>query len=509
MVQTRRFAFNVIMNWLAMAVGMVVPFFLTPIVVRSLGPTAYGVWILAVSTVAYLNLLDLGLRSAIIRFVSKADAQGKIEEAKRVVGAALWFRLLISAGVAILSIALALVFPHFFKVPHDLQRAAQITVLMCALGVAITLLSGVFGAVLASINRFDVLSWVTMVQTLARAVGVVSILRSGHGLIALAYWEFTVVLLSGLATCGAALKVFPACRVRVARPHMETLKTIWSYSVTIFVIVIASQIVMNTDNMVVGAFLSVGMVAFYSIGGSLAEYSRQVVNALSITFMPLASSLEASGRPADLQRLLLRGTQATLGIALPISLTLLLRGKTFIGLWMGHRYSEVSGTVLQILMLSQFFAIADGTAKSIMFATENHKPVAKWSSIEAVLNLCLSILLVKTIGVYGVAWGTSAVMATIHLIFWPRYIRRVLGVPVRTYLWQGWGKITLCAIPFGVVCVFADKYWHPASLILYFAQVAATLPVYALCVLMVFKDEAGKIFRKWQESKLVRAQVAP
>lgn len=192
MAGTKRFAFNVLMNWASMAVSMVIPFFLTPFVVRSLGPTAYGVWILAVSTVAYLNLLDLGLRSAIIRFVSKAQTQGKIEEAQAAIGAALWFRLLISAGVAVLSIVLALSFPHLFKVPSDLQRAAQITVLLCAMGVAVTLVSGVFGAVLAAVNRFDVLSAVTIVQTIARAAGVLTILHLGRGLITLAYWESTL-----------------------------------------------------------------------------------------------------------------------------------------------------------------------------------------------------------------------------------------------------------------------------------------------------------------------------
>ena len=139
------------MNWIAMAVGMVVPFFLTPFVIRHLGVTA-------VSTVSYLNLLDMGLRSAVIRFVSKAEAQKKLEDATSAIGAALWVRVLISGGVAVLSIILALVFPHLFKIPADLQRAAQITVLMCALGVAFTLISGVFGAVLAAPTRFDVLS---------------------------------------------------------------------------------------------------------------------------------------------------------------------------------------------------------------------------------------------------------------------------------------------------------------------------------------------------------------
>jgi O-antigen/teichoic acid export membrane protein len=505
MASTKRFALNVMMNWVAMAVGMVVPFFLTPFVIRHLGLIAYGIWILAVSTVSYLGVLDMGLRSAVIRFVSKAEAQGKPGDATRVIGAALWVRVLIATSVAVLSIGLALLFPHLFKIPSGMQRPAQITVLMCALSVAFTLISGVFGAVLAAIHRFDVLSFISASQTLARAAGVILILSSGHGLITLAFWELTISLLGGLTTMGMALKLFPPCRARVTRPDKGILKMIWSYSFTTFIFIIATQIIINTDNLVIGAFLSVGMVAFYSIGGSLMSYSTQVVTSVSTTFTPMASNMEAAGRAEGLQRLLLRGTQGTLAILLPISLALVLRGKTFIGLWMGPQYSEISGTVLQILIVSQFFGIADGTAASIMMAIDKHKPVARWAVAEAVLNLGLSIVLVKTIGIYGVAWGTSIATAFVHLAFWPRYVRKVLGVPVRKFLWEGWMKITLCSIPYALVCAVTDRYWHASNLAVFFAQIIAILPVYVVCVLAVFRSEVKSLFLKWQTSRLVRA----
>jgi O-antigen/teichoic acid export membrane protein len=505
MAGSKRFVFNVMMNWISMAVGMVVPFFLTPFVIRHLGVTAYGIWILAMSTVSYLNVLDMGLRSAVIRFVSKAEAQGKPEDATKAIGAAVWVRILIATGVVALSIALALLFPHLFKIPSDLQRPGQITVLLCALGVAITLISGVFGAVLAATHRFDVLSSISAVQTLARAGGVILILVRGHGLITLAYWELTVVFVSGLSTVGIALKLFPPCRVRVARPDMKILKMIWSYSLTTFIFIIAVQIITNTDNLVVGAFLSVGLVAFYSIGGSLMTYSSQVVSAVSTTFTPMASNLEARGESEGLQRLLLRGTQATLGIALPISLALALRGKTFIGLWVGPQYSQISGTVLQILIISQFFGIADSTAGSIMMAIDKHKPLAQWAVVEALLNLGLSIVLIKTIGIYGVAWGTSIAMAFVHLSFWPRYVRKVLGVPIRRFLWEGWIKITLCSIPYAIACAITDRRWHAGNLALFFMQIAAILPLYAICVLVVFHNDVKSVLRKWQASRLAPA----
>jgi O-antigen/teichoic acid export membrane protein len=504
MAGAKRFALNVIMNWFAMAVGMVVPFFLTPFVVRNLGVTAYGIWILAVSTVSYLNVLDMGLGSAVIRFVSKAVAQGNPEEARSAIGAALWFRFLLSLGVAVLSVFFALAFPHLFKIPVPLQHAGQITVLMCALGVAVTLVSGVFGSVLSAAHRYDVLSSISALQALARAGGVILILKSGHGLVPLAYWEFAVALLGGLAKYGAATTILPLSRVGISRPQPELLKAIFSYSFTTFVIIIGIQIISNTDNVVVGAFISAGMVAFYSIGGSLMAYSGQVATAVSTTFLPLASSLEAEGRSDDLQRLLLRGMQGTLGVALPISVALVIRGKTFIALWMGSQYSEISGTVIQILAISQFFGIADGIPASIIMAIDKHKPLAKWVAFEAVLNLSLTIVLVKTIGIYGVAWGTTIATVFVHLVFWPRYLRQMLGIPITTFLWAGWIKISLCSVPYAIVCAITDKYWHASNIVVFFAQTIVTLPIYGFCLVGAFNKEVKGLVLHWKARKTVQ-----
>ena len=501
MASTKRLAVNVAMNWIAMAVNMVVPFFLTPFVVRHLGSVGYGVWILAVSTVSYLNLLDLGLRSAVVRFVSKAQAKGAMGEATSAIHAALWFRLIIASGVAVVSLALAAAVPHFFKIPSELMRAAQITTLVCALGVAVTLVSGVFGAVLAATNRFDLLSYVTMFQTLLRASGVLLLLHRGHGLVPLACWELIVLVLVAVATTVLAMVTFPHSRVRPGRPDMSVLRMIWSYSFTTFIFMVAVQIITNTDNLVVGAFLSVGAVTFYAIGGSLTGYACQVSGALSSTFTPMASNLEASGKSEDLPRMLIRGTQATLGLALPISAGLFFRGGTFIRLWMGPQYQVVSENVVRILMISMYLAIADGTASSIMMAIEKHKPMARWAVYEAILNLVLSLILVKMIGIYGVAWGTSISMLFTHLAFWPRYVKKVLNVSPATYLWQGWGRITLCVLPFAALCAITDKVWPATHLITFFAQILVILPAYVACVYLMFRKECRSVLQKYMASR--------
>ena len=52
---------SVLANWTGYAVGLIVNFFLSPLVVGHLGPAAYGVWILLVTLTAYLGFLDLVL----------------------------------------------------------------------------------------------------------------------------------------------------------------------------------------------------------------------------------------------------------------------------------------------------------------------------------------------------------------------------------------------------------------------------------------------------------------
>jgi hypothetical protein len=81
----------------------------------------------------------------------------------------------------------------------------------------------------------------------------------------------------------------------------------------------------------------------------------------------------------------------------------------------------------------------------------------------------------------------------------------VLKISVGRYLWEGWTKVTLCAIPFAIVCIIADRHWKAGNLAIFFAQIIATLPVYAISVMAVFHAEVGSLFRKWQASRLVRA----
>ncbi|MGH9537135.1 MAG: lipopolysaccharide biosynthesis protein [Terriglobales bacterium] len=503
MPRARRIVQNIFSNWFSLAVSTGVGFFISPFVVHHLGNLTYGVWVITLSFVSYMNLLDLGLRGAVTRFVSKGTAEGNNEDASRAVSAALWIRLWISLAIVVAGFTLSVIFHRIFVIPPELQNDARIAILLTCVSVAITLWSGVFGSVLVALHRFDLSSAVSILQTCFRAAGIVLLLRSGHGIRALAFWELCTSLVANGATIFLCIRVFPQLKLAFGRPDRPTLSKLWNYSFYAFLINIAVQVAYYSDNLVVGAFLSPAAVTMYAIGGMLISYARVIITSMTATFTPLASNFDAVGNFDNLRRLVIHGTRAALVIALPIEAALFFRGHTFINLWMGPQYAETSGTVMQILLLSVLFASANTTSVGIVFGMGKHKRIAFWGIGEAIANLVLSIILVRRIGIYGVAWGSAIPSVFCEVVLWPAYVSKLVAIPVRTYLWQTWIRTGLGAIPFALACAFSEHYWHPRNLLIFFLQIGVLLPLVPLTLALIFREEITVQWRAWRKRRSV------
>lgn len=483
---------SVLSNWFATAASMAVGFFLAPFLVHRLGNEAYGVWILAMSSVSYFTLLDLGLRNSVTMFVSKAHTTGDHNEASQVFSAALWVRLQLSALVLVLTGVFAAIFPIIFKIPADIAGHARLVVLLMGLSFAIYMSIGVFAGVLSALNRYDLYTLVVLVQLALRVIGVVTVLRLGHGIVAIAWCELFAATVGNLLFVYVARKVYPALTVRLKKPGWEILKKIWSYSVYVFLLMVAVQLVYQTDNLVVGAFVSASAVTFYSIGNSLCRYTQQLVFAMTATFTSAASTYDASGDTSSLRALYYNGTRATMAISLPILITLIVRGDNFIGIWMGPQYSRVSGTVLAILATALLFSLQNTPSSSIALGVEKHKKIAMWAIGEAIANLSLSITLAHFYGLYGVAIGTLVPSLVVNLILWPTYVKQLVGIGYREVFLKVWAPVFICAVPFAMASYAVDALYPARHMATFILQTIALLPIFALSVAWIFWDKVKR-----------------
>src|SRR5258708_6459405 len=202
-------------NWLAFAASVIASFFVSPYVVHHLGNVAYGVWVLANSSIAYMALLDLGMRGAVTHFVAKHHACEEHLESSRGLSVALGFRSLISLTVIIGSLILAGFATRMFRIPPNLSTAAQWAIVITGLNLALSLVFGVFGGVLTALQRFDLASGLVIAQNLISTAGTLWVLGSGYGIVSLAIMQLTVAFFLGIVTVFLSFRVYPELQVGV------------------------------------------------------------------------------------------------------------------------------------------------------------------------------------------------------------------------------------------------------------------------------------------------------
>jgi O-antigen/teichoic acid export membrane protein len=239
---------------------------------------------------------------------------------------------------------------------------------------------------------------------------------------------------------------------------------------------VSASLITASDNVVIAAYLPVTAVTFYVIGGNLVEYARALVAGITQTLTPLASSIEARRDPKQLRELVLMSSRSAAMVVLPVTCTFLLRGKSFIGLWMGPQFAGPSGQILIVLSLTMMLWAGNSATGGILLGLSKHKPIVPALFAEGLCNLALSIFLVKRIGIVGVAWGTVIPSLGNQLIFWPLYVKKALGIKPVTYVNSALIRPWISLVPFILATYCVERFWPASNLALFFFQVTLALP---------------------------------
>src|SRR5262249_3175974 len=152
---------------------------------HALGNTGYGLWTLVLSTTGYFGLLDLGIRSSVGRFVTRHLALHDEAGVNRTASTA--FVMLACGGMVAFLATLAIIpFFNALKLEPEYASAARMALLIAGFNIACILPLGVFSSMLIAMERYDVVSGITIATELSRAALVVWCLGHGFGLIGLA-----------------------------------------------------------------------------------------------------------------------------------------------------------------------------------------------------------------------------------------------------------------------------------------------------------------------------------
>lgn len=470
---------NVVTNWGAFVFSAAVNFVMSPFIIRSLGATAYGAFVLANSLVGYLGLLDLGVRGAVTRYVARFHSAGEHNEASQLTSAALKIFGLAAIGAVVLSVALATVVDRVFHVPPGVTTAIRVVAVVGGLNIAVALIDGVLGGVIVGLQRFDYTNGIEVAIGAVRALAIVAALSHGKGIVALALLQLASSMTRLAIDYWACRRLYPELRLRFGGDG-HYLKLVLSFGLASSVLHIAGQVILFSDSVVIGMFLPVAMVTYFAIAGNLTDYGRQVAGGVSRVLTPLVSAVEARGERSAISRSLLLGARSTTMLVLPVAVTFMIRGSTFIRLWMGAEYAPLAGRVLAVLAIFLTLHASYEVTTASMMGINRHRGLIPVFLADAACNVALSVLLVPRLGVVGSALGTVIPQIVVTMLVGPWYARRELGIPLSTFWLNAHVRPFLAILPFAAVSYYVERSWQAPNLVVYFAQVVLTLPFAAL-----------------------------
>ncbi len=473
---------NVSSSWFSLGVTIVSGIFLSPFVLHRLGDSAFGIWVLVFSITGQFGLFDLGIRSSIVRYVSKFSATNDKTELARLINSSLFGYTCVGALTMLITLTGYFYVDRLFNIPAEFQSTARRMLLMAGTSVALGFPLGIAGGFLEGLQKFYVLSWTEIVSTLVRVALIVTALEHGRGLLTIAFVTVSLPLLSSMVRGWIALRIQP---VPFGLQYVDRamLRQIANYSGTTFLVVIASRLKFKTDEIVIGAFLSAAAITYFNIGARIADYADAVVIGFAQIFVPMASHSDATGNVQRLRKIFIAGNRFCAFTIFPISAILIILGKSVIEVWVGSRYIATSYPVLVIMIIPYTLMLAQAASGKILFGMGKHGVWAKVTLIEGVVNLVLSVLLVRPFGIVGDALGTAIPLTCSMIFFMPQHLCAKLGFRVTSFLGQAYLLPLIVCSPMVAVLLLMRRWFVPHNYVQLALQLLAAALTYGLGLL--------------------------
>jgi O-antigen/teichoic acid export membrane protein len=483
-IDKRQIIKNVGSSWFSLAINVIVGIALSPIILHRLGDTAFGIWVLIFSITGYYGLFDLGIRSSIVRYVSKFTATNDVQDLAKLVNTSLFSYSCIGALSLLITVVVAFYVDNIFRIPPEFHSTARWLLLMVGAAVGLGFPLGVAGGFLDGLQRFYINNWTSVAQNLARAFLIVVALHRGRGLLTIAVITVALPLVTSVVRGVIALRI---CPVPFGLKYVDraTFRMMANYSGVTLIIMIAGQLKFKTDTIVIGSMLSAAAITYFNIGSRIVNYAGEVVTALAQNVLPMASQSEATGNMDRLRKVFVAGNRFCAFTIFPITATLLILGKSVIEVWVGKKYIATSYPVLVILVIPTTIWYAQAASGRVLFGISKHRTWAFVTLSEGICNLILSILLVRPYGIIGDALGTAIPLACSMIFFMPGHLCRQLGIRLRTYLRQAYVLPLLITAPLVLVLLLMQRWFIPHTYLQLAVQFMIGATVYGLGILWV------------------------
>lgn len=433
-----------ILSYISIFITLLIGLLYTPVMIRLLGQSEYGLYSLIGSMAAYFSVLDMGLGNAIVRYTSRNRAIGDRKLESNLNG----MFLILYSLIGLLTIVLGITFynniDNIFtaSLSSDELTKALTMIKILTINFALSFPLSVFGSIMQAYERFVVSKLVSIVRSLAIPLVTLPVLFLGFGSVSMVLITTLVnisCLLFNVFYCFKYLKV----NFYFGKLDFLLLKEILGYSFFVFLGVIVDQIYWNTDQFILGIIAGTVPVAVYAIAMKFINMYKQFSTSISSLFLPKASIMVANNSSNEkLTNTMIRYGRVQYIILAYILGGFILFGQPFISFWAGIDYDKAYYMTL-IIMIPLTIPLFQNFGISILYAKNLQKFRSLILIFIAFLNIVITIPLAQMFGGIGAAIATAISLTIGNTVIMNIYYHKRVGINMLLF----WKNIIIISLP--------------------------------------------------------------
>ena len=374
---------------------------LAPFIIYTIGLTQFGIWAVFLTIASIFLLLDLGLTSAYLKFISQHYANEDFDRLNSVVNSGFVFNAVLYGPMLLLAFLFRKPLYTLLNIGPGVYRDTDLIFAGILLTVLITIVSSSYTAVLKSIQRLEVFSKISAIAILIKTALILVLLTNGLELKGLLLGELFFVSVVNITSIYYARKFVPNMRISLLLFRFRELTEMIHYGIKLQVSQIANMVHQQTDKLLVSNLLNPASVSLYQVAQQIASLLKLVTSFVLPVVLPAASELTAHSDRKGLKQLCTKGLRYVSLISFSLAGYIWVCAGQIIVFWLGSTEFDESIAALKWLVIVFAVAPLTGVLAIVGRGMGVVECEMRSSLLLVVVQLPLNFFLISIYGVKG------------------------------------------------------------------------------------------------------------
>lgn len=468
---SRRLILNTIYNLATRIVIALIGFFMVPFFVRTLDKKQYGIWILIGAIFAYRNTLNMGLNSALNRYIPMFLAKNNIKGIQAVINTSMLYLCFMSIILTVITLIVHRYIDVWFNIAPDFIEPSKTLILVVGFCFVVIMPLQMYSGVLSGLQRYDIVSLATIVPVITRTAVLILVLSKDNGLLtmglAFGICEITIRASQVLF----ALKLLPQIHISFKSIDFSLLRQMLHYGANTLLYTFGTAIVCKSSDIIIGIFLDTEDITRYYVALAGILMLGMFIESLAAAIKPAVSDLDTRDDESKIRQIAFWTQKYILILLIPSFFFFLLMGGDFLRVWVGADLAELH-LILILLSLGHFLRLVQYSNFLVLVGKGEHRVFGIFAGVMAVCTIVLAIIFVKIfdLRLTGIALSNLLPMSIICGLILPIYFNTKMNISFKDSARQIWWPGLAGCLP-ALIFIGSWKYYHSPDCWLHIAIV--------------------------------------